>query len=85
MDDGRPAILITDLYYLDHYGSSAHFPGHAVVLAGYDAEAAYLSDTSFGELQRTRLESLAQRPPRRSSGVPAGGPHVHGLGGRSTS
>jgi hypothetical protein len=60
VDSGRPAILITDLYYLDHYGTSAHFPGHAVVLAGYDSEVAYLSDTSFAELQRTSLESLAR-------------------------
>jgi hypothetical protein len=60
VDAGRPAILLTDLYYLDHYGNSAHFPGHAVVLAGYDAEVAYLSDTSFEELQVTRLESLAR-------------------------
>ncbi len=60
VDDGRPAILITDLYYLDHYGTSAHFPGHAVVLAGYDSEVAYLSDTGFEELQTTRLESLKQ-------------------------
>ena len=60
VDGGRPAILITDLYYLDHYGSSAHFPGHAVVLAGYDSDVAYLSDTSFEELQTTRLEGLAQ-------------------------
>jgi hypothetical protein len=60
VDDGRPPLLITDLYYLDHYGSSAHFPGHAVVLAGYDDEVAYLSDTSFDELQTTRLESLAE-------------------------
>src|SRR6476619_6227768 len=60
VDDGRPAILITDLYYLDHYGTSAHFPGHAVVLAGYDADVAYLSDTSFADLQRTTLESLAR-------------------------
>ena len=60
VDAERPAILLTDLYYLDHYGSSAHFPGHAVVLAGYDAEVAYLSDTSFEELQTTRLESLAR-------------------------
>jgi hypothetical protein len=60
VDAGRPAILLTDLYYLDHYGSSAHFPGHAVVLVGYDAEVAYLSDTSFEELQTTRLESLAR-------------------------
>jgi hypothetical protein len=58
VDAGRPALLLTDLYYLDHYGNSAHFPGHAVVLAGYDAELAYLSDTGFEGLQTTRLESL---------------------------
>ena len=51
---------MTDLYYLDHYGRSAHFPGHAVVLAGYDETVAYLSDTAFDELQTTTLESLAQ-------------------------
>jgi butirosin biosynthesis protein H-like/uncharacterized protein DUF4872 len=60
VDGGRPAILLTDLYYLDHYGSSAHFPGHAVILAGYDTEVAYLSDTSFEELQTTRLDNLAR-------------------------
>ena len=59
IDAGNPAILLTDLFYLDHYGRSAHFPGHAVVLAGYDDEMAYLSDTAFEELQTTSLESLA--------------------------
>jgi Butirosin biosynthesis protein H, N-terminal/Domain of unknown function (DUF4872) len=59
VDSGRPALLLTDLYHLDHYGRSAHFPGHAVVLAGYDDEVAYLSDTAFEELQTTRLENLA--------------------------
>src|SRR5215207_10168894 len=68
VDSGRPALLITDLYYLDHYGNSAHFPGHAVVLAGYDDELAYLSDTGFEELQATRLENLAKA---RHSGHPA--------------
>jgi hypothetical protein len=58
VDAGRPALLLTDIYHLDHYGNSAHFPGHAVVLAGYDDEVAYLSDTGFEELQTTRLESL---------------------------
>jgi Butirosin biosynthesis protein H, N-terminal/Domain of unknown function (DUF4872) len=58
VDEGRPAILLTDLYYLDHYGNSAHFPGHAVVLAGYDERDALLSDTGFEELQRTRIENL---------------------------
>jgi butirosin biosynthesis protein H-like/uncharacterized protein DUF4872 len=58
VDAGNPVLLLTDLYYLDHYGSSAHFPGHAVVLAGYDEELAHLSDTGFEELQTTRLENL---------------------------
>jgi hypothetical protein len=58
VDDERPPLLITDLYYLDHYGNSAHFPGHAVVLAGYDDELVYLSDTAFEELQECRIESL---------------------------
>lgn len=58
VDAGRPALLLTDLYYLDHYGNSAHFPGHAVVLAGYDDDHAHLSDTGFEELQTTRLENL---------------------------
>jgi Butirosin biosynthesis protein H, N-terminal/Domain of unknown function (DUF4872) len=60
VDSGRPVILLTDLYHLDHYGRSAHFPGHAVVLAGYDDAVAYLSDTAFEELQTTRLENLAR-------------------------
>jgi len=58
VDAGNPALLLTDLYYLDHYGNSAHFPGHAVVLAGYDEQVAYLSDTGFEQLQTTRLENL---------------------------
>ncbi|HXS47895.1 MAG TPA: BtrH N-terminal domain-containing protein [Solirubrobacterales bacterium] len=58
VDAGQPALLLTDLYYLDHYGNSAHFPGHAVVLAGYDEEVAHLSDTGFERLQTTRLENL---------------------------
>jgi hypothetical protein len=68
VDAGHPALLLTDIYYLDHYGNSAHFPGHAVVLAGYDSEVAHLSDTGFEELQTTRLENLARA---RHSGHPA--------------
>jgi hypothetical protein len=60
VDGGSPALLLTDLFHLDHYGNSAHFPGHAVVLAGYDEEVAYLSDTGFEQLQTTRLENLAR-------------------------
>lgn len=59
IDAGNPVLLLTDLYYLDHYGNSAHFPGHAVVLAGYDEEHVHLSDTGFEQLQvTTRIEDL---------------------------
>jgi len=69
VDAGNPVLLLTDLYYLDHYGNSAHFPGHAVVLAGYDEEYAHLSDTGFEQLQTTtRLEDLDKA---RHSGHPA--------------
>jgi hypothetical protein len=68
VDAGKPALLLTDIYHLDHYGNSAHFPGHAVVLAGYDDEVAHLSDTGFAQLQRTRIEHLDRA---RHSGHPA--------------
>jgi hypothetical protein len=68
VDAGNPVLLLTDIYHLDHYGSSAHFPGHAVVLAGYDDEVARLSDTAFEDLQETRLEHLDRA---RHSGHPA--------------
>ena len=60
VDAGRPMLLLTDLYYLDHYGHSAHFPGHAVVLAGYDEELAWLSDTSFEDIQTSSLQGLRE-------------------------
>jgi hypothetical protein len=68
VDAGNPVLLLTDIYHLDHYGNSAHFPGHAVVLAGYDGEVAQLSDTGFEELQATRLDHLETA---RHSGHPA--------------
>ncbi len=78
VDGGSPALLLTDLYYLDHYGKSAHFPGHAVVLAGYDDEVAYLSDTAFDELQTTRLENLADARYSRQPMFPLSG-HMYSL------
>jgi hypothetical protein len=73
VDQGRPAILLTDLYHLDHYGNSAHFPGHAVVLVGYDDEAAYVADTSFEEIQRTSLQGLARARHERHPYSPLAG------------
>ncbi len=73
IDAGHPVLLLTDLYHLDHYGSSAHFPGHAVVLAGYDEEVAYLSDTGFEQLQTTRLDNLDRARHSSHSAYPLAG------------
>ena len=77
IDEGRPALVLTDLFYLEHYGRSAHFPGHAVVLAGYDDELAYLSDTDFEELQATSLESLADARHERHPVYALAGDMIH--------
>ena len=76
VDSGRPALLLTDLYYLDHYGKSAHFPGHAVVLVGYDDELSYLSDTAFDQLQTTSLDHLAEARHSKHPAYPLNGQMV---------
>jgi hypothetical protein len=73
VDAGKPVLLLTDLYYLDHYGNSAHFPGHAVILAGYDDALAHLSDTGFEQLQTTRLENLDKARYSRHPAYPLSG------------
>src|SRR3954451_12188388 len=80
VDAGRPVLILTDLFYLDHYGDSAHFPGHAVVLAGYDDELAHLSDTGFEELQQTRLENLDRARHSDHPAYPLSG-HMFTVGG----
>ncbi len=83
VDAGRPVLLLTDLYYLDHYGNSAHFPGHAVVLAGYDEQVAHLSDTGFEELQTTRLENLDRARHSEHPAYPLSGHMFTAAGGVS--
>jgi hypothetical protein len=83
VEGGSPVLLLTDLYHLDHYGNSAHFPGHAVVLAGYDDEVAHLSDTGFEELQRTRLENLDRARHSSHPAYPLSG-HMFTVGGEVT-
>lgn len=60
LDDGLPIILLTDIYYLPYYRSTTHFPGHVVLLVGYDeaASLAYLSDTNRHTLRTVPLDAL---------------------------
>ncbi|MFC9753761.1 BtrH N-terminal domain-containing protein [Streptomyces sp. NPDC056921] len=61
IDAGRPVGLQLDSYYLDYFGSEAHFGGHVVAMYGYDDHNAYLVDTDQqgGEVSTSRT-SLAQ-------------------------
>lgn len=60
LDRDIPVLVQTDIYYLDYYKSKTHFPGHIVVVSGYDSvkEEIYLSDTGFTELQPVCFENF---------------------------
>ncbi|MFJ9031690.1 BtrH N-terminal domain-containing protein [Streptomyces sp. NPDC102274] len=61
IDAGHPVGLQLDSYYLDYFGSKAHFGGHVVAMYGYDDHDAYLVDTDQqGGAVSTRLTSLAR-------------------------
>ena len=60
LDDDLPIILLADIYHLPYYRSSTHFPGHVVVLVGYDEadSLVYLSDTDRHRLRPVPLDAL---------------------------
>jgi hypothetical protein len=67
-----PILLLTDLYYLDYYKSRVHFPGHAVVMVGFDDATgeAILSDTDRDGLQRVGRDTLEQAMSSRAFPLP---------------
>lgn len=60
IDNNIPSLIQTDIFYLDYYNSSSHFPGHIVVVCGYDDENEifYLADTNFVELMQVSFDNL---------------------------
>jgi hypothetical protein len=64
---GRPALLLTDLYYLPYYRSQTHFPAHCIIAWGYDEDRQvfYVSDTEregvlpvpFDDLRKARVST----------------------------
>ncbi len=60
VDRGIPILIQTDIFHLDYYKSSTHFPGHVVCVWGYDDESkdVFLSDTGFEGLQSVSYEGL---------------------------
>ena len=54
LDAGRPALLLTDIFYLPYFKSSTHFPGHAIVAwqRAEKGETMLVSDTERPEIGR---------------------------------
>jgi Domain of unknown function (DUF4872)/Butirosin biosynthesis protein H, N-terminal len=69
VDKDVPVIIQTDIYYLDYYKSSTHFPGHIVSVWGYDdvEGIVYVTDTHFEGLQSVPydrfLEGMGSKSP----------------------
>ena len=51
VDRGLPVLIQTDIAYLPYFNTDQHFPGHAVVICGYNDEKGefYVSDTLHPE------------------------------------
>nr|NIT14063.1 hypothetical protein [Candidatus Dadabacteria bacterium] len=60
IDQDIPVLVQTDIFHLDYYDSSTHFPGHIVVVCGYDSDKKeiYLSDTGFEDMQTVAFENF---------------------------
>ena len=60
INNNIPVLIQTDIFYLDYYNSSTHFPGHIVAVCGYDdkKEIFYLSDTAFDNLMEISFKKL---------------------------
>ncbi len=68
LDENRPALLLTDIYYLHYFNSSSHFPGHGVIAWGYnkddnffqvtDTERENLETVSFEKMKKARVSQI---------------------------
>lgn len=66
LDEGRPALLLTDIFHLDYFGSRTHFPGHAIVAWKRGDTRVFITDTERpalitvgrAELSRARFSTL---------------------------
>jgi hypothetical protein len=60
LDDGRPAVLQTDIFHLPHFSSKTHFPGHLVTAWGYDPERRvfFITDTHHPDLIEVPFDNM---------------------------
>lgn len=62
LDQGRPALLLTDIYHLPYFNSSTHFPGHAIVAwaRAEESESILVTDTERPQLLSVPRSKLAE-------------------------
>ncbi|RJP44839.1 MAG: DUF4872 domain-containing protein [Desulfobacteraceae bacterium] len=60
LDQGRPALIQTDIFYLPYYQSKTHFPGHLITVWGYDAarRVFFVTDTERERVQEVPFDNL---------------------------
>lgn len=60
IDNDIPVLVQTDIFHLGYYNSSTHFPGHIIVVCGYDddSEEFMVSDTGFEDVKRVPYKSF---------------------------
>lgn len=78
VDQGIPLLLRADIYHLDYYQSKTHFPGHVILLWGYDdaAPTALVADTERPGLQTVPWESLKKARFSNLPGYQVQGDHM---------
>ncbi|MDY6941519.1 MAG: BtrH N-terminal domain-containing protein [Pseudomonadota bacterium] len=70
LDDGRPAVVQTDIFYLPYYESSTHFPGHLIAVWGYDDAAGVFLVTDTERPALLEVPYAAMRDARHSKKGP---------------
>lgn len=59
---GIPVLIQADIRYLEYFDSRTHFPGHIVVVCGYDDSESvfYVADNSFEDLKTVSFENMTK-------------------------
>jgi hypothetical protein len=72
VDHDIPVLLHVELSGLPYYRTRTRFPGHRVVLAGYDdaRQIAFLADTNFPDLQTISYDALRAARATRLPPIP---------------
>ncbi len=72
IDRDVPVLLHVELSLLPYYRTRTPFPGHRVLLVGYDddRETAFLADTAFPDLQTVSYDTLASARSAKIQPIP---------------